>query len=799
MTNRNSSSRDQLIATAVKLLKDKSEAEREQLMTGLGLAEVEKDTVRKRLWAIPVPPPARPEELRKNEVFQRLVQDVRRGKGLLFLGAGVSVDVGMPSSTQLMDALKALAKSYVVQIDETHDLPAITGLLERGGRRREIIETLKDRFNEAFRSQPVPPHRRGFFRLLPYLGELNRLILTTNWDDLLEMAFREAGERYVAIRRDRELPYMAATPHTIVKLHGDFTEPDTLVVSDTDYALARNAISRPAGLAGSLWGMVGTLLAQYSCIFVGYSLSDPDMNLLRLLVASRQLDSESRNYMVGAFSEEEQRSLERWVAGMRVIPAEASTFFVALAQELAQFANRRDDLDRIFRREASIFTEFFAPFGTGKSALLDEVERRAKAEGWKDEQVIRINLREEPRLTTVAGFTERLAKAISKPAIRQGEELGRVLREKRRLFLIFDHTEAVEQGWEDFISFVSGVVAPVIRELDESGQHSRLILAGRYPVANWPFSFKRYAEVFPLSPFTLSAVREMVGKYVLFNDPRAEVGAPSSRLVEQIYDLTGRSHPSFIKDILDDLIRKSKKPDGRIELPVALAEDEVGEYLKRFEKAIQKEIWGDVPASIRELFNDGLCVLRRLNSGLLERLAKEEAFRELFTVFEHPEEVIRALRGCHLLAYEFPLYAVDPIIRWIQTYALRQRKAKRFEEAHRAATSAWRTLLPAVEDRTQLLYFREWLYHRASQLLQAYGKPEEQWEVLKQDIERIEFRTSQRYPEGMGQTLVQEMEEKRERDRDRDGELLDVLLECLGEKYYEELRQILKEKREVTR
>ncbi|MBC8492383.1 MAG: SIR2 family protein [Chloroflexi bacterium] len=798
--------RERLVETTVRLLRDiHDEAEREQLMDGLGLSRTEKNEVGKRLVAVTVPPPPKPEELRKSEVFQRLVQDVRRGRGLLFLGAGVSQDVGMPSSSQLVDALNSLAKGYGIQLDETqeYDLPTIAGLLERSRMRQELVETLRDRFDEAFRSQPILPHRKGFFRLLPYLGELNRLILTTNWDDLLAQAFREAGERYVIIRRDRELPYMATAPHAVVKLHGDFTEPDTLVVSDNNYVLARNALTRPGGLAGSLWGMVSTLLAQYACIYVGYSLGDPDMNLLRLLIAARQLDPESRNYMIGPFSEEEQRSLEQWVAGMQVISCKAGPFFVALAQELAQFANRRDDLDRIFRREAPVFAEFYAPFGTGKSALLDEVERRAKAEGWKDEQIIRINLREEPSPTSIASLTECLARVLSKPWIRRREDLQKPLREKRRLFLIFDHTEAVEDGWEDFTGFVSEVVAPVVRELDEKSRpamrelvaerpRSRLILAGRFPVEGWSFSFKRYMETFPLSPFTLSAVREMVGKYVLFSDPRAEVTPPSTRLVEQIYDITGRSHPGFIKGILDDLIRKSRTPDGQIELPVALTEEEVSNYLNSFEETIQQEVWQAAPSGIRELFSGGLCVLRKLSFSLLERLAEEEAFGSLFEAFRSPETVVRTLRECHLLAYEFPLHIVDPVIRRIQAYILNRRGARCFQEVHGAAASAWKGLLPAVEDKVQLFYFQEWLYHKANRLLQEHTEPEKRWEALNPEVTEIELRTSQRYPVGMGRALVQEIEEK-------DGELLDTLLECFGEEYYQKLRQVLMEKQELTR
>ncbi len=791
--------REEQIQKAVQLLKDKPEAERETFIEVLALTPAEKEEVRRQLWAPPSLHPAEPEVLRETETFQRLVQDVRRGKAILFLGAGVSQDVGMPSSGALVDALKTLAKSYHVSLpseEREHTLPTIAGLLERASLRHEVIETLKDRFDDVFRGQATPLYRKGCYRLLPYLGELNKVILTTNWDDLLELAFRETG--VATIRRDRELPRLVATAHAVVKLHGDFTDPSILIISDNDYARAHDAITQPGELAGSLWGMVSTLLAQNSCIFAGYRLSDEDMQLLRRLIAARQVGAETRNYMVGPFDESEQKGLKDWLR-MEVIPATASQFFVALAQELAEFANRRDDLDRIFRREASPFLEFYAPFGAGKHALLDEVERRAKGEGWQGEQIIKIDLCPEVQPLTAAGLTQRIAKAIDQPWIQRGEQLAKALREKRRLLILFEHTQAIEVGQKEFTTFVSGVVAPVVRELDERGQRSRLILSGRYPVEDWPFSFKHHAEFFPLSPFTLSAVREMVGKYTLFHDPQATVAPPSPQLVEQIYNLTGRSHPGFIKQILDGLMNKSVKPTGELELPLALTEQEVDGYLTSFTKTIYKEVWATVPSELGELYAQGLCVLRRLNAGLLARLAQEDAFRDLFSTVEKPEDVINWLKKCHLLAYEFPLEVADPIIRRIQSHALRRSKPEQFALAHRAAASAWKNLLPSVEDLTQLHYYREWLYHQASHSQIDGNTEESHWETLRKEVEAVQFRTSQPHPVRMGETLLKDIEEKKERDKERDEELYDVLLTSLGEAHYEEFRQLLIAKPEVTR
>jgi hypothetical protein len=798
--------RERLIERAVELLRGKPEAERDVSMEDLELTSAEKAEVRKQLWEASSPLPARPEALRSTQTFQRLVQDVRQGKAILFLGSGVSQDVGMPPSGDLVEALRALTRSYNIQVDKEHDytLPEIADALEKAGLHREVIGILKDRIEDAYHQEP-PPHEKGAYRLIPYLSELNKLIFTTNWDDLVKLAFRAASESVETVRHDQDIPHIAPATHTVVKLHGDFSDPATLVVSSTDYAKIIETIKVPGGLAGSLWGMVSARLAESSFIFVGYRLADEDIKLLKSLIAARQLGAEPRNYMVGPFDESEQQGLKDW-QGIDVIPAGAREFFIALAQELAEFANRRDDLRRIFREDATAFLEFCAPFGSGKSALIDEIERQARGEGWKDEQIIRIDLRQEPPPLTVAMLLERMAKAIGNRRIKQGEKLRQVLVHKRRLLILIENTEAVEEGWPEFITFVSQVVAPAVKEADERGQpigkRSRLILSGRYPVEGWPYiTFKRHAEFFSLYPFTLNAVREMVGKYTLFQDPRAEISRPSSRLVEQIYGVTGRSHPGFIKEILDDLMEKSKQPDSSCELPSELTEPEIDSYLASFVKTIRKEVWSTAHSiEIEELFARGLCVLRKMNASVLERLAHEQPFSELIMAIGKPEDVIASLKKCRILAYEYPLEIVDPVIRRIHCQVLERDKEEpgRFALAHNAAALAWNGLLSSVEDLTQLSFFQEWLYHYTT-YLQLDSKTEKKcWETLQETVKAIQFRTSQQYRGGMGETLLHNIEERNEQGKDPDGELLNALLACLGETYYEDFRQLLIAKQEIT-
>ncbi len=798
--------REEVVQHFVELLRDKSESERTQTISFSILTPEEVDEVRRRLYERRPVPSVSPKSLREDTIFRRLIQDVRRGKALLFLGAGVSQEAGMPGSTALVDALVSLAQSYRVDLPEPTDegqytLPRIADRLERAGLRRELIEALKSRIEGAYQQQP-PPYNRGIFPILPELVQLNRVIMTTNWDELIEKTFREEGEAVAVIRRDRELALMAVARRAVVKLHGDFADPELLVASETDYISVRNAILKPGGLAGSLWGYMGTLLAQYSVIFVGYRGADTDTQQLRALVATRQLFPETRHYMVGPFDESERKGLKDW-AGMEAIIAPAQDFFVALAQELAEFANREDDLDRIFRRDAAHLMEFYAPFGAGKHALLDEIERRAKAEGYADEQIVRIDLSQVKAPVTLEGVVRGVAEAINRPWIARGEDLREALESKDRLLMLIENTEHLGTDQKALADFIAGLAVPAIDTLNERlagrGLPSRLIVCGRHRVEAWSSAFRRRADIFPLSPFTEAGVAEMIRKFVRLRAPTTGAVRPAPELVKQVYQITGGGRPRFVKTILEHLAREATAGGGAVRLPRELTEREVKRFLKQFMDETRREVWGDaVPLGFITLYERCICVLRRMNPALLARLADDETCASYFAESRPADRIITWLRKCNLVSYEYPLHVVDPLVRRIHGEALQDDAPDQYIAAHTAAASAWQGLSSAVTDLTQIVYVQEWLYHWASSMQINDWSHERRWHDLQHRLAQMTFRTQRSHETGIGRLLVERIEEKRERDRDRDGELLDALLNCLDENYYETFRQTLLSKSEET-
>ena len=101
-------------------------------------------------------------------------------------------------------------------------------------------------------------------------------IITTNWDTFVQELFFDYK---VYIGQDELLFSNPQSIGEIYKIHGCSTKPHSLVLTDDDYSYFE---SKNSYLASKLI----TIFVEHPVVFVGYSLSDPNVNnLLRSIVA----------------------------------------------------------------------------------------------------------------------------------------------------------------------------------------------------------------------------------------------------------------------------------------------------------------------------------------------------------------------------------------------------------------------------------------------------------------------------------------------------------------------------------
>jgi hypothetical protein len=106
-----------------------------------------------------------------------------------------------------------------------------------------------------------------------------RIFYTTNFDDFLERAFQLAGRRNRRIAIEAHAGATIANPDEveIVKFHGDFSSPDRMVLSESEYE-RRLRLNDPMD-----YRLMADLLGR-AVLFIGYSFRDWNVSYLFRLV-----------------------------------------------------------------------------------------------------------------------------------------------------------------------------------------------------------------------------------------------------------------------------------------------------------------------------------------------------------------------------------------------------------------------------------------------------------------------------------------------------------------------------------
>jgi len=257
------------------------------------------------------------------KVFKRLVGLVRRDQCRLFISSGVSSEAGMPDVQALRDALRAELIELGGSVPADATLPMVATELQRIVGRHGLIGILQREFEAVQRERPW---ERGAYPLIPRLcPSLTKDIFTTDWCDLLKRAFEEAGKLAGRIQcvENLESPF-PPVHHRIYQVNGDiFGRPDKLIITSTDYDLAKSSLDR----SRTLWTHAANEFRRYHFIFVGFRADDPNWALIR-----QALTGQLCHFLVAPMATETAAYLEP--LGLLPVAATATDFFQALAKDL---------------------------------------------------------------------------------------------------------------------------------------------------------------------------------------------------------------------------------------------------------------------------------------------------------------------------------------------------------------------------------------------------------------------------------------------------------------------------------
>jgi hypothetical protein len=198
-----------------------------------------------------------------------LASAIKQRRAILFVGAGVSMAVGLPSWEKLIEHLLDelhLDRNTIEGLSEAHQMLAEYYRAKRGS-----IGPLRSWLD---RNWKVAQDRVAKSELHRLIVELDfPIIYTTNYDRNLEVAFETYGKAYAKIVNAKEIADAPDGVTHIIKYHGDFDDDASLVLTETDF-LDRLSFDSPLDIKFRADALGRTIL------FIGYSMSDPNIRLL---------------------------------------------------------------------------------------------------------------------------------------------------------------------------------------------------------------------------------------------------------------------------------------------------------------------------------------------------------------------------------------------------------------------------------------------------------------------------------------------------------------------------------------
>lgn len=191
---------------------------------------------------------------------ESLKEAIAKDRVIIFVGAGLSMAAGLPSWMQLVERVlnessNSIEKSQGYLTALKDEILTPLEVLDRlqSKHRKEIYSGFERSIGKPFESN-----------IHEAVSRISKRIITTNYDKLLEF-----NTKIDVIDKEStfSLQKLDHSNEFILKIHGDISSLDKAVIFTTDY----DELYQRKGLAEF---QIKKLFSQYSCIFIGFSLSD---------------------------------------------------------------------------------------------------------------------------------------------------------------------------------------------------------------------------------------------------------------------------------------------------------------------------------------------------------------------------------------------------------------------------------------------------------------------------------------------------------------------------------------------
>lgn len=224
-----------------------------------------------------------------------LIKRIHSGKCIILVGSGASLEAGYPSWRQLAEKLllknefsfsKELYKNLEKSISGTiDDLLTVFDEIEKKISKEALVSQIKEIFDavpcsysdihSVIAKWPIP-----FYLTTNYDSEINKYLLK---NDFIFTEKSNTEEEFMRLS--------ASSDREIYKIHGDFTNPNTMIITKKDYQEIRNSSKY------DYWRKkMQSILMLCDILLIGYSAKDPDFQD-QLEIAKKYANPDKPIYM----------------------------------------------------------------------------------------------------------------------------------------------------------------------------------------------------------------------------------------------------------------------------------------------------------------------------------------------------------------------------------------------------------------------------------------------------------------------------------------------------------------------
>ena len=284
-------------------------------------------------------------ESMKNIYKESLFQSISKGEVVLWAGAGLSLYAGLPSGARLREILyEGLTPLEKEEVRKNSDLSHLTDeICKLKGNRNYIIKVLTSTFTKDFSSTET--HK--IISKIPHFKN----IITTNYDRLFENVY---GNKLNLIFSDSHTPYIDDKKVNLFKIHGDLSDPDSIIITKSDY----NRFFENDTEQNTIWNIIKGIVATKSILFIGYNLEDSNVEVIFNKIKNKTGKNGKECYFIAPYiSPIKSVNLEK--ANIHPISLTGEKFFEELIEYL------RKNITKNFENKyisSDVYSEFIGNF-----------------------------------------------------------------------------------------------------------------------------------------------------------------------------------------------------------------------------------------------------------------------------------------------------------------------------------------------------------------------------------------------------------------------------------------------------